>query len=106
VRSINVMFPDKTVRRLKEDEAVPLVEAGKASYISNTLFKAIEVGISIDAIQDRRDDKAIKLQIQAVVRKNPRKVVEPVVQEETQEPRLSKHERRQQRKAAEKGATT
>jgi hypothetical protein len=99
VRSINVMFRDKTARRVKVDEAASLVDAGKASYISCTMFKAIEAGIPVDSIKDREDDRAIKAQIQAIGRKQPRKV-EPVVEDEPQE-RLSKSERRQRRVNAE-----
>jgi hypothetical protein len=91
--SIHVLFRDQTVRRVKEDEAAVLVSAGKASYISCTLYKAVQAGIPIDSIKDRRDDKAIKLQIQAISQKQPRKV--EVQKNEPQEQRLSKAERRQ-----------
>lgn len=99
MRLINVLFRDKTVRRIKEDEAVALVDAGKANYVSRTLFKAIQAGISVDSIKDRRDDRAIKLQIQAITRKQPRKV--EVQKDEPQQERLSKAERRQRRVNAE-----
>lgn len=102
MRSINVLFRDKTAHRIKEDEAAVLVSAEKATYLSNTMYKAIQAGISLDSIMDRRDDKAIKLQIQAIIRKQPPRKVEPVLQEdEPQEPRLSKRERRQRRAVAE-----
>jgi len=99
LRSIHVLFRDKTARRVKEDEAAVLVSAGKANYISCTMYKAIQAGISVDSIKDRRDDKAIKLQIQAIARKQPRKVEVP--KDEPQQERLSKAERRQRRVNAE-----
>ena len=92
--AIHVLFRDKTARRVKEDEAATLVNAGKASYISCTVYKAVQAGIPIDSIKDRRDDKAIKLQIQAIARKQPRKV-EAQKDDEPQQERLSKAERRQ-----------
>lgn len=91
--SLHVLFRDKTARRVEEDEAADLVNAGKASYISCTVYKAVQAGIPIDSITDRRDDKAIKLQIQAIARKQPRKV--EAQKDEPQEQRLSKAERRQ-----------
>lgn len=93
MRSINVMFRDKSARRIKADEAEALVKAGKASYISHTLYKAIQAGVPLDSIKDRRDDRAIKLQIQTITRKNRREVV---TEQPTEQPRrLSKAERRQ-----------
>jgi len=102
VRSINVLLRDKTARRIKVDEATSLVNAGKATYISHTVFRAIQAGISIDAIRDCRDDKAIKLQIQAIPARPTQKQRRPeVTQDEPQEQRLSKGERRQRRMLAE-----
>lgn len=93
MRSINVMFRDKSARRIKADEAEALVKAGKASYISHTVYKAIQAGVPLDSIKDRRDDRAIKLQIQTITRKNRREVV---AEQQTEQPRrLSKAERRQ-----------
>lgn len=95
MQSVNVMFRDKTARRIKADEAATLVLAGKASYISHTLYKAIQAGVPLDSIKDRRDDKSIKLQIQAITRKQRRDAREQTEQGAEQPQRLSKAERRQ-----------
>lgn len=96
MQSVNVMFRDKTARRIKADEAAALVSAGKASYISHTLYKAIQAGIPLDSIKDRRDDKSIKLQIQSITRKQRREVRQEQSEQDGEQPqRLSKAERRQ-----------
>ncbi|GEM_PF-3963412 len=91
MRSVHLMFRDKTARRVKEDEAAILVEAGKASYISNAMFKAIEAGIPVETIRDRRDDKAIRLQVQASKQRKPLKSEKSEVP--SAEDRLSKSDR-------------
>jgi len=91
MRSKNVLFRDKTARRIKADEAEDLVIAGKAQYISNTVYKAVKLGVSIDAIRNRRDDKAIRLQMKQL-RIEGTQSVSPA-----QEDRLSRGERKQRR---------
>ena len=94
MRSVNIMFRDKSARRVKADEADALVRAGKASYISHTVYKAVQAGVPLDTIKDRRDDRAIKLQIQSITRKHRREREEPQ-DEQPVERRLTKAERRQ-----------
>lgn len=107
MQSINVLFRDKTVRRMKRDEAEVLVSAGKASFVSSTIFKAVEAGIPLDSIRRDKDgkalddDKSIKARIAELTRGRPKKAQPPQESDaQSDEPRLSKQERRARRIAA------
>lgn len=40
-RSINIQYKDGTVSRLKRFQAEPLVDSGKAKYVSNTVWRKL-----------------------------------------------------------------
>jgi hypothetical protein len=61
-RLVNIRYNDGKVKRLPRHKAEVQVELGRAQYISNTLFKAAEAGITV---QEGQTDSEVKAAIRA-----------------------------------------
>jgi hypothetical protein len=57
---------DGTVRRRPSDQCEHLLETGKAKrYISNTIYRAVSLGIEVKDFGDRDEKGALKKRIRA-----------------------------------------
>ncbi len=73
--SKNVLMKDGTVRRRPSDQCEHLLETGKAKrYISNTVYRAVSLGIEVKDFGDRDEKGHLKSKVRAATSKaNARK---------------------------------
>jgi hypothetical protein len=89
--SINVLLKDGKARRLPRNRAEKLFEQGLAKrYISNTVYKAMKLGITVKDHGTRDMDGALKKQIQAAKaklgkQKKGKKTIEVVEEASTED---------------------
>ena len=91
-RLINIQFKDGKVSRIPRDRTEEIVSSGKAKFISNTLFKAANAGVTVTP---KMTDAQIKAAIRATVQPEKEEVVE-------KERQPQKRRRKKDRKKAEK----
>lgn len=92
-RRIRIIHNDGKVASLPMSQADNLVDEGKASFLSRTLYKAAKAGLDLNKIKDKRDDRAIKVLIAAQVEK-----------QEKAEKKRQKQERKKKREKKERRA--
>lgn len=68
-RLINIRHGDGKVQRLPRGRASQLVDSGRASFISNTLFKAAKAGVQV---QEGMSDSDIKKAIREATKPEPK----------------------------------
>lgn len=62
----NVLMKDGKARRVPTDRADELIESGQAKrFISNTIYRAMKLGIEITNFNDRDEKGKLKERIQA-----------------------------------------
>ncbi|MGD9725458.1 MAG: hypothetical protein AB7L09_01045 [Nitrospira sp.] len=64
--SKNILMKDGTARRVPEDECERLLSKGQAKrYISNTIYKALALGIDVKNFDDRDEGGKLRSKIAA-----------------------------------------
>ena len=65
----NVLMKDGKVRRVEGDHADQLVDSGQAAFISNTVYRALKLGIEVKDPRTRDNDGSLRAQIKVAQEK-------------------------------------
>ena len=79
---INIRYTDGKLSRIPRGKAEPLVNEGRAFYVSNTIYRAAQAGVEIKKGQTEK-------QIKAAIREalNPKKAEKPRQEADTKQKR-------------------